>query len=70
VGKRKHENEPLQKFGDLGRINVKREGQFSVRPKAEKRKCLLELNESVAQSVEQRTFNPWVESSNLSALTH
>lgn len=32
-------------------------------------KRYFDKKESVAQSVEQRTFNPWVESSSLSALT-
>ncbi len=66
VEKAKHSNEPLQNFGDLGNIIVllwerTRFGEKSFLG------SILE-NESVAQLVEQRTFNPWVLGSSPSAL--
>ena len=65
--KKQHSREPLQKFIVLGTILVK----FSIcRSVTRGRDGKEEVSriESVAQSVEQRTFNPWVESSSLSAL--
>ncbi len=66
VEKTKHSNEPLQNFGDLGNIIV-----FLWERTRYDGKSFLESileNESVAQLVEQRTFNPWVLGSSPSAL--